>query len=59
MGHKIKISENLNSVSVQTTQRLTMAEEATLTYFDARGLAEVIRITLCFAKIPVIWSINL
>ena len=30
-----------------------MAEEATLTYFDGRGLAEIIRINLCFAKIPV------
>ena len=30
-----------------------MADDATLTYFDARGLTEIIRITLSFAKIPV------
>ena len=30
-----------------------MSEEVVLTYFEGRGLGELIRLTLCMAKIPV------
>ena len=44
---------DLLSICASQKLRLKMSEPAVLTYFEGRGRAEVIRIALALAKIPV------